>query len=52
MDRADSLEPETLIFPVLYNMFLCKFFPGGLKILQDYYPLKSLTQMRQRGELN
>ena len=28
------LNPETLIFPMVYNMPLCKFSPGGLKILQ------------------
>ena len=34
-DPVDFLNPETLIFPMVYKMSLCKFFPGGLNILQD-----------------
>ena len=34
IDLVDFLHPETLIFSMLYNMSLCTFFPGGLKILQ------------------
>ena len=27
-DPVDFQNPETLIFPMVHNMFLCKFFPG------------------------
>ena len=27
-DPVDFQNPETLIFPMVYSMFLCKFFPG------------------------
>ena len=36
IDPIDFLNSQAVIFPMVYSMSLCKFFPGRLKILQDY----------------